>query len=340
MTGRDLGGDGTQGRASPASPCCASGRPLRPSPGSSTPRSPRGSCPARASRLLPRAPSTSSTRRLGGGRRERTSPRGTSSPCRPEAPASRVTHRGLARPPAGRPTPVGTWRAPCALGVWTSADGAVRTAMKTDVARLGATRGPESCDPRGRPLRERGSVPRSVASPSQEAVDGQGCRGRRGHRARVGPGSRRRTDGEWALRRSRRHGRGTRRSGRPSPERHQQPRARVDRGKCGPRGGREVRRLPLPRGRHHASGLRLQRLRRRTCTRSSGCRFPDSSSAYYSIGTRRLRGGCATRRPHRLERARGASTPAATCRSTRPRPGKTVQFRSIWQTSYIFVRVS
>jgi cell wall-associated NlpC family hydrolase len=70
-----------------------------------------------------------------------------------------------------------------------------------------------------------------------------------------------------------------------------------------------------------------------------GVSLPRSSSAYYNIGTRVSE---ADARPGDLIVSSGhvAIYAGGNLQIDSPRPGKTVQFRSIWQTSYIFVRVS
>ena len=69
-----------------------------------------------------------------------------------------------------------------------------------------------------------------------------------------------------------------------------------------------------------------------------GVSLPRSSSAYYSIGTRV---SATDARPGDLIVSSGhvAIYAGGSLQIDSPRPGKTIQFRSIWQSSYIFVRV-
>jgi cell wall-associated NlpC family hydrolase len=70
-----------------------------------------------------------------------------------------------------------------------------------------------------------------------------------------------------------------------------------------------------------------------------GVSLPRSSDAYYSIGTRV---SAEDARPGDLIVSSGhvAIYAGESMQVDSPRPGKTVQFRSIWQSSYVFVRVS
>jgi cell wall-associated NlpC family hydrolase len=70
-----------------------------------------------------------------------------------------------------------------------------------------------------------------------------------------------------------------------------------------------------------------------------GVSLPHSSDAYYSVGTRV---SAEDAQPGDLIVSSGhvAIYAGGSMQVDSPRPGKTVQFRSIWQTSYIFVRVS
>ncbi len=72
--------------------------------------------------------------------------------------------------------------------------------------------------------------------------------------------------------------------------------------------------------------------------RQLGVSLPRSSAAYWNVGTRV---SAADARPGDLIVSRGhvAIYAGGSTEIDAPRPGKTVQFRQIWQTSYIFVRV-
>ena len=69
-----------------------------------------------------------------------------------------------------------------------------------------------------------------------------------------------------------------------------------------------------------------------------GVSLPRSSSSYYNIGTRV---SAADARPGDLIVSSGhvGIYAGGSTQIDSPRPGKTVQFRGIWQSSYIFVRV-
>ncbi len=70
-----------------------------------------------------------------------------------------------------------------------------------------------------------------------------------------------------------------------------------------------------------------------------GVSLPHSSSAYWNIGTRV---SAQDARPGDLIVSSGhvAIYAGGSLQIDAPRPGKTVQFRGIWQTSYVFVRVT
>lgn len=72
--------------------------------------------------------------------------------------------------------------------------------------------------------------------------------------------------------------------------------------------------------------------------RALGVSLPHSSAAYYNIGTRV---SAADAQPGDLIVSRGhvAIYAGGSMQIDSPRPGKTVQFRQIWQSSYVFVRV-
>ena len=70
-----------------------------------------------------------------------------------------------------------------------------------------------------------------------------------------------------------------------------------------------------------------------------GVKLPRSSSAYWNIGTRV---SAADARPGDLIVSSGhvGIYAGGNMQIDSPRPGKTIQFRGIWQKSYIFVRVT
>ncbi len=72
--------------------------------------------------------------------------------------------------------------------------------------------------------------------------------------------------------------------------------------------------------------------------RALGVSLPHSSAAYYNIGTRV---SAEDAQPGDLIVSRGhvAIYAGGSMQIDSPRPGKTVQFRQIWQSSYVFVRV-
>jgi cell wall-associated NlpC family hydrolase len=72
--------------------------------------------------------------------------------------------------------------------------------------------------------------------------------------------------------------------------------------------------------------------------RALGVSLPRSSAAYWNVGTRV---SAADARPGDLIVSSGhvAIYAGGSMQIDSPRPGKTVQFRQIWQSSYVFVRV-